>query len=167
MARSFNTWRRTGTTVPRVQGMVVKTGETFKKGSPVVIDTNGLLVGCAAGAVAVTGVAMQGAFTGPGYNLSDSDRTNTLVQGATAKVSVALADREEEFSGLGFSTGGTVQITPAQTNIGEQYGIAVDANGAWYIDFDNTTDLCVQITDIFVSSKLFAFKFLEAVLVSP
>src|SRR5678809_504523 len=144
MARSFNTWRRTGTTVPRVQGMVVKTGETFKKGAPVVIDTNGLLVECAAGATAVSGVAMQGAFTGPGYDLSDSSRTNALVQGASA-----------------------TQQTPAQTNIGEQYGIAKDANGNWYIDFDNVTDLCVQITDVFIDSKIFAFKFLESVLVSP
>ena len=167
MARSFNAWRRTGTTVPRDQGMVVKTGETFIKGAPVVIDTNGLLTECAAGATAVSGVAMQRAFSGPGYDLSDSARTNALVQGANAKVAVVLADREQEFSGAGFSTGGTVAVTPAQTNIGEQYGIAKDANGNWYIDFDNTTDLCVQITDIFVDSKIFAFKFLEAVLVSP
>jgi len=167
MARSFNTWRRTGTTVPRVQGMVVKTGETFHKGAPVVTDTNGLLVECAAGATAVSGIAMQGAFTGPGYDLSDSSRTNALVQGASAKVSVALADREQEFSGAGFNTAGTVVQIPAQTNIGEQYGIAKDANGNWYIDFDNVTDLCVQITDVFIDSKIFAFKFLESVLVSP
>jgi hypothetical protein len=168
MARTFIPYRRTGTTIPRTQGMVVKTGETFKKGSPVVTDVNGLLTGCAAGAKLVTGVALQAAFTGPGYDISDSARTNTLIQGSSAKISVAIADREQEFSGAAFSTGGTVAVNPAQTNVDEKYGVAFDANGVPYIDLDNVVDLCVQITDVpDTTTNLWVFKFLEDVLARP
>lgn len=167
MGRSFNTMRRTGTTVPRIQAMVVKTGETFKPYAVVVNDDDGLLVECADGATSVLGVALEGAFAGPGYDLPNSARTNTLVQGASPNASVAIADREQEFSARGVN-GGTDPVLPLQTHIGEQYGIKKVVND-WVIDFSNVTDLCVEITDIFPAPEgnFFGCKFLESVLVRP
>lgn len=167
MGRSFNTLRRTGTTVPRIQAMVVKTGETFKPYAVVVTDVDGNLIEVANGAVSILGVALAGAFSGPGYNLPDSNRTNTLIQGALAEVSVAIADREQEFSARGVN-GATDPVLPLQTHIGEQYGI-IKVSNDWCIDFANVIDLAVEITDIFPSPEgnFFACKFLEAVLVRP
>lgn len=168
MARSMNVARRTGTTVPRIQGVIPAVGQTFKPYAVVVTDVNGDIVECTsgAGALSVLGLALQGAFTGPGYNVSDSDRTNTLVQGADGAVSVAIADHEQEFSARGVN-GGTDPVTPAQTNIDEQYGLLKTAGGDWVIDISNVIDLAIQITDVDIENKIFFFKFLPAVMIRP
>lgn len=164
MARGADTLRRTGTTVPRVQAMRYATGQTFKAFAWVVIDTNGEVVECADGATSITGLALQGAGTGPGYDLPDASRT-VVITGANQEVSVALADREQEFSMRGVN-GGTDPVVPLQTHIGEQYGLKKVVND-WVIDFSNTTDKAVQITDIFVDDSFFAVKVLESVLAQP
>lgn len=168
MPRGMNVARRTGTTVPRIQGVIPAVGQTFKPYAVVVTDANGNIVECTsgAGALSVLGLALQGAFTGPGYDVSDSSRTNTLVQGADGAVSVAIADREQEFSCRGVN-GGTDPVTPLQTNIDEQYGLIKTAAGDWCLDLANVTDLAVQVTDIDVDNKVFFVKFLESVMVRP
>lgn len=43
----------------------------------------------------------------------------------------------------------TVQIEPTVADIGVDYGIAVDAaNGAWYVDQDDETTICVNVVGI-------------------
>src|SRR5574337_1406981 len=98
MARGMNVIRRTGTTVPRIQTMIPAVGQTFKKFAVVTEDAGGNIVEVANGATSILGLALQGAFTGPGYDLPNSSITNTLVQGAEGLTSVAVADREQEFS---------------------------------------------------------------------
>lgn len=167
MARGMNVIRRTGTTVPRIQAMIPAAAQTFKKYAVVVLDANGNIVEVANGAVSILGLALQGAFTGPGYDLPNASVTNTLVQGAEGLCSVAIADREQEFSARGVN-GGTDPVLPLQTHVGEQYGI-IKVGDDWCIDFANVATKAVQITAIHTAleGNFFNFKFLEAVLVQP
>lgn len=165
MARGFNTARRTGTTVPRIQRINYTAGQAFKFGALVVIDANGSVVECGANPPQITGVALQPAATGPGFDVSDSSKTNVYT-GRAAAVSVAIADDEQEFSARGVN-GATDPVTPLQTHIGQQYGVIKDANGIWAIDISNQLSPVVQITDIQVDSKYFLCKFVDGVRFIP
>lgn len=160
MARGFNTLRRTGTTVPRVQAMAYATGQTFKRGALVVKNSAGEVVECGADPAAVEGVALQGAGTGIGFDLPNSSTTN-VVTGRNQEVSVAIADDEQEFSARGVN-GGTDPVLPLLTHIGEQYGVAKVGND-WVIDFAETTAKVVEITDIFPDGNFFACKVIDSV----
>lgn len=164
MARGANTLRRTGTTVPRIQALRYATGQTFKAYAFVVNNTDGEVIECADAATTILGLALQGAGTGPGYDLPDASRT-VVITGTNQEVSVALADREQEFSMRGVN-GATDPVLPLQTHIGEQYAIKKVVND-WVIDFSNTTDKAVEITDIFADDNFFAVKVLESVLARP
>lgn len=168
MPRGMNTARRTGTTIPRIQGVIPETGQTFKPYAVVATNVNGNLVECTsgAGALSVLGLALQGAFTGSGYDVSDSSRTNALVQGADGSVSTAIADREQEFSARGVN-GATDPVTPTNAMINTQCGLIKTAAGDWCLDLANVVDLAVEITDVDIDNKLFIFKFLEAVMQRP
>lgn len=160
MARGFNTARRTGTTVPRVQSMAYATGQTFKAGALVVKNSAGEVVECGADPASVEGVALQGAGTGLGYDLPNSSQT-VVVTGRSQEVSVAIADDEQEFSGRAVN-GGTDPVLPLLTHIGEQYGVAKVGND-WVIDMAEVTAKVVEITDIDAGTNMFLFKIIDSV----
>ena len=187
MGQSFNALRRTGTTVPRIQEMYYELNplQTFGRQALVVLDTNGFVIECPSPTMvigtgqnstvtSVTGVAMNGVGTKPGYNVANDNLVNVRT-GAETRVSVVLADREQEFSGrLVDFTNSVDPVVPTQALIGQQYG-AVKYNGDWVINYNDQTNVILEVTDYFIPSQtntavtpLFvAFKFLPGVVTVP
>ena len=155
-----------GDSVPEVQCFRYATGQTFKIGALVVDDAAGEIVECGADPVSVLGVALQGAGTGPGYDVANAGET-TVYTGRMQEVSVAVANRRSRFTSRGVN-GGTDPVLPLQTHIGEQYGVAKVGND-WVVDLAETTTKVVEITDVYGYDglNLFEWKFLEAVLARP
>jgi len=145
MARFFDTYRRTGSTVPRIQAMLYDTGQTFVNNALVYITGTGEVSECGANPATVAGVALNGVGTQPGYDVANS--TQTLVYtGREARVSVAIADSEQEFSARGVN-GATDPVTPLQAHIGQQYGV-LKVGSDWVINIADQVNVVVQITDI-------------------
>lgn len=153
--------------VEDIQSLAYADGQTFKKGALVVIGSAGTITECGAdpGALGVTGVALQDAGSGLGYDAANSP---AVVTGRVQEVSVAMANRNTVFRGRAIISAVDPGV-PLQTHIGEQYGVAKDADGIWYIDFAETSAKVVQIVDIdlVTGRNDFFFKFLEAVLQTP
>lgn len=164
MPRGFNVAKVPNGEAPQVQSLKYATGQTFTNRALVVDNANGEVVECGADPVSVLGVAMQGAGTGPGYQLANSDVT-AVVTGRNQEVSVAIADRSTIFSARGVN-GATDPVIPLQTHIGEQYGVA-KVGTEWVIDFAETVTKVVEIVDIDIDGNFFLVKFLEAVLARP
>ena len=166
--RGFEPARRTGTTVPRVISGLYKTSEAIIKGSLVLTDSNGEYVLFGGGTDAVVkGVALEGAGTKKGYGEPFASQT-VVATGREQAVSVSIADREQEFSCRQEDGSGNI-VAPLQTHIGEEYGVAKDADGVWFVDRSETTTKIVRITDIVESGGgtslgFILVKFLEAVI---
>lgn len=156
MARGFNI-ARTPSGTPNVQALRVTAGQTFQKGALVIDTAAGTISECGADPATVLGVAMQGAFTGPGNNNADSP---TVITGQSVECSVCLADRSAVFSCRGVN-GGTDPVTPLQTHIGESYGSAKVGND-WVLDLAEVAVKQWHIVDIDVDQKVFFVKILEA-----
>lgn len=163
--RPFRPARRAGTTVPVIRAMKYKTGEALIIGSLSVTDANGEQTLCGADPAVVRGVCLQAAGSNPGYEVAN-DSLVVSRTGVQQTISIAIADREAEFSGHMYD-GATLQ-TPAQTHIGEQYGVVKLASGVWVIDHADTVAVVLEITDIVEAQGgdpgFWIFKFLEAVL---
>lgn len=158
--RGMNYARGRNNAAPRVQCMAYATGQVFKAQALVVLNANGEIVECGADPVAVLGIALNGAGTGPGYDLPNSSVT-TVVTGRVQEVSVLIANDTDEYYARGVN-GATDPVLPLQTHIGEQYGVAKVGND-WVIDFAEVTVKSVEITDILPESNHFVFKFLKTV----
>lgn len=167
MGRRFVPARRTGTTVPRVQACVVTAAQTFKWGALVATAAAGTISECGADPTIVLGVALQDAFSGPGNEVANSSQV-VATTGTINLCSVAIADREQEFSGRMTNAGATV--APLQTHIDQQYGV-VKVGNDWTIDETDTTNVVVEITDIVEAQGgdpgFHIFKFLESDLERP
>ena len=161
MARGFETARRTGTTVPRVQSTKWKTAQTFTSRALVYLDVNSELNECAANPTQVFGVALEGVGGRPGYDLPNSTYFTNVVTGAVQEVSVAIADSEQEFSAR-MVNGATDPVTPLQTDIGAQYGVA-KSGSEWYVNQADTVNVVVVVTDIRTDDNVVLVKFLKAV----
>lgn len=161
MGRSFNL-ARTPSGTPNSQSLVATAGQTFKKYALVVDTAAGTISECGADPASVLGVSMMGAFTGRGNNNADSP---VVVTGQDTEVVVAIADRSQIFSCRGIN-GATDPVTPAITNIGEQYGVAKVADD-WVLDLAEVTVKQCEIVDIDVDAKIFFVKFVEAFLAIP
>lgn len=165
MARGINTARRTGTTVPRIQGILYEPGQTFKAFAVVVLNANGNVQECASPApTSITGVSLQGAGTGPGFDVSDASKT-AVYTGRFAGVSVAMADRDQEFSIRGVN-GGTDPQVPVQADIGHQFGIKKVVDD-WVLDYTETVNVSVYVTDIDTDKNFYYVKFLDGVMTNP
>jgi hypothetical protein len=169
MARKFNTYRRTGTTVPRVQEILYTTGQSFGRNALVVLDVNGSVVECASPSPpSVTGVALNAVGTKPGYDLPNAS-TTTVVTGTRQAVSVALADREQEFSCRGVN-GATDPQIPVQSDIGKQFGVLKTAGGDWVLNYADQVNVIVQVTDIVIldaTHSYFVVKFIASMTTLP
>lgn len=166
MARGFRPARFGGLGAPEVQSIKYKTAEAIKLGSLVLLDANGELTIFGGGTDAtVLGVAGEPAASKPGFNLPN-DNITSFVTGRVQEVSTWLADRNAVFSCRGKSTT-TDPVVPTQTIVGETRGVAVDADGEWYMDMDEVTTNILRVVDIDIPNKIFFVKFLEAVLQRP
>jgi hypothetical protein len=165
MGRVFQPARNPGAGVaaPSIISGAYTTGQTFKKGAVLVQTAAGTLSEAGADPSAdIAGVALEGAGTKPGYDMANSDQI-LQVTGRVQEVSYAKAKSGTVFSGRGIN-GGTDPVTPAQTNIHEQYGIAKTAAGEWVIDLAEVTTKSIEIVDIDIEQKIFFFVFIESVL---
>lgn len=164
MGRRFQP-ARNSKTVPQVQSMQYATGQVFKKGALVVDNVNGEIVECGADPASILGVALEDCDSKPGYGVPNSAQV-TVTTGRVQEVSVAIADRQTQFSGRGVN-GGVDPVVPLLTHIGEKYGV-VKVGNDWVIDFAEAANTRLQITDVDLSgTNVFLFKFLEANLARP
>lgn len=152
-----------GTAAPSIISGAYTTGQTFKKGAVLITVAAGTLSEAGADpANDIAGVALEGAGTKPGYDPANASQV-LQVTGRLQEVSYARADSHTVFSGRAIN-GGTDPVTPLQTHLHEQYGLAKTAAGEWVIDIAEVTVKTVEIVDIDIDSKIFFFKFLAAAL---
>jgi hypothetical protein len=157
MGRKIQPARNIGTGVPSVLSVVYTTGQTFKKGALLTYAAAGTVSECGADPATVAGVALEAAASKPGFDAANSP---TVVTGRVQEVSMAVADRHTVFSCRGIN-GGTDPLTPTQTMINEQYGVA-KVGDDWVLDQAETTATIFEIVDIDIDNKLFFVKFMES-----
>lgn len=87
-----------------------------------------------------------------GFALSDNTAGNIVYEDT---VLVALAKGDTYFAMRG-------SRAPTQDDVGDQYGIAQDANGEWQVDFTETINKRVQIMEVFVDRALCIVQILAA-----
>lgn len=163
MARGFNLGRLPSGT-PNIVSYKYTASQTFKKGALVVDVAAGTVSECGADPASVLGVALEAAGSKPG-GTGIANSPSYITGGSNNEVSVCIADRSQVFTCRGVN-GGTDPSTPAQTNIGEEYGVA-KVNDDWVLDLAETTAKVCEIVDIDIDQKLFLVKFREAVLALP
>ena len=164
MGRRFQP-ARNAKTVPQVQSIQYATGQVFLKGALVIDTVNGEVVECGADPASILGVALEPCGGKPGYGVPNADQV-TVTTGRQQEVSIAIADRDTQFSGRAVN-GGTDPVVPLQTHIGEKYGVAKVGND-WVIDMAEAAAVKIQITDVdLYGGNMFLFKFLEAALARP
>ena len=171
MKQTFVPATRGNNGVPQTISDKYKTGEAIVIGSLVLRDANGEFVLFGGGTDAVVfGVAEEAAGSKLNYGEPFSSQTTGIVAGRLQHISVAQADRETTFMARGVN-GGTDPVTPLQTHVGEEYGVAKDSDGSWYVDIAEVTTKIVHIVKIHPAQGgqigLFEVKFLEAVLQTP
>ena len=153
--------------VPQIRRMPVLAAQTFKAGALVILTGAGpgTISECGLDPASITGVALQDAFSGPGYNAADNP---TVVTGRDIDISVAVANRDTIFSGRAVN-GATDPVIPLVTHIGETYGVLKTGAGEWVIDITEVTVMSIIIVDIDLNlgTNLFFFKFREAFLQQP
>lgn len=140
-----------------------KTGETFKIGACLVFDANGELVECGADPSTISAIAAEPAGSRPGYDAANSP---LVVTGRKQEVSVWDLGEGYIFSMRGVN-GGTDPVTPTQTMVDEQYGVAKDADGIWYLDLAETTAVIFEVVDFDADNKIFYCKAIVSKLSLP
>lgn len=146
---------------PDVVSGKYKTSEAILTGSLLVIDSNGEFTVCGVDPAVIDAVALEPAASKPGWDMANSSQI-IAVTGRVQEVSAARANRTTVFSSRIEDGSGNI-VTPAQTNIDEEYGITKDANGEWYVNTAKTgADARVRIRDFDATEKVVFWKFLEA-----
>lgn len=163
MARGFKLGRLPSGT-PNIISMKYTAAQTFKKGALLVDVAAGTVSECAADPTRILGVAMEDANSKPG-GTGIANNPSYITGGSYGEVSVLILDRSQVLTCRGVN-GGTDPVTPAITNIGEQYGVAKVGND-WVLDLAETTTKSFTIVDIDVDQKIFLVKPMEAVLALP
>ena len=158
MGRSFNTGRFPSGEAPNILAIVATAAQVFKKGALLKQTGAGTVSERTAVTDKVSGVALQDAFSGYGYQAANSP---SIITGQSGEVSVAIADAVTVFSCRGVN-GGTDPVTPTQANIGVVYGVAKTGGGDWVLDLANTTNLVAEVVDIDVDQKIFFVRITAA-----
>lgn len=167
MARVFETARFPGGVAPAAQQYPVTAAQTFIKGAIVIFDsgTQGNIIEASANPTQIVGVALEGAFTRPGNQVS-FDSAVVARTGPYNVINVAQANRQTVFSGRGVN-GATDPVTTAQTYVGLSYGILRTSAGEWVVNIADAVVTRVKIIDIETSLNLFFFKFLDTAMATP
>lgn len=148
-----------------VQSILLKAGETYKKGALVYVDTNGKLLTCGANPTLIKGVAINAAFSGPGNSLADSADVVAVMPADSSEPigtgQVAVANDNTVFVGQMFS--GSTLIVPTQNMIGGSYGVAA-VSSVFAVDQTVSTggNTRVAIVDIDTDLNLVFFKILSS-----
>jgi hypothetical protein len=104
----------------------------------------------------IAGLALQAQDTAPGYQAANNP---VPITGRQRKISVAVADRVAVFSAT-LTNGSSARISPAQADIGAQYGITA-YSGVWTVDKAKlTTSARVSIVGINTETNEVYFKWL-------
>lgn len=143
--------------VPLIRYGVYDDADSIVKGSVLVFDTSTGEVNLAGtNPSLVAGIALQDKDTAPGYQAANNPNPIT---GREQKISYAVADRNTTFWAT-LTNGSSTRITPAQTDVGSQYGITA-YSGVWTVDkAKTTTDARVQIVAIDLERGGVFFKWL-------
>lgn len=147
--------------VPDIQELVTvaSPAATFVEGALVLI-TAGLIDTCGANPAVVTGVALAGGDSAPGFSAANSPVVSTYRRQV---VSVAMANRVTIFRGQ-MTNNSSTRIAPAQTDVGVSYGVTAYTN-IWTVDKNKSgANLVVKIVDVDIFNSIVFFKFLEAVI---
>lgn len=132
-------------------------GETFKYGTPVQFDADGFVVAWdgTTEAFGILGIASE-----DGKNLTTDGVAKQLTYGSVPNQASAVNLARPSFDpdgkcGVFIACDDTVfygQVGPAQsaaqTNVGKKYGITIDADGHWYVDLTDTTDIVCEIVTL-------------------
>lgn len=137
--------------------------QTFKQGTPVQLTAGNVAVWdgatVAAGILGITsedahnlasaGLGFPGPFTTVGYpgtgttfgSVPNQSSAVNIPEGAPFTIGgivVWMADGNTIFRGQTDNNTGAA-TTPTKANVGTQYGLTIDANGHWYVDFAKVT----------------------------
>ena len=133
MAYQMRVARINSGAVPAVAGLTTLTGQTFLLGEMVVVNSDGYLTVCGADPALIAGVALQGAFSGPGNDMANSP---TVITGQNLSTSVAIANAATVFLAE-LTNSSSTRVAPTQTDIGGIYGVTA-YSGVWTIDKGKT-----------------------------
>lgn len=105
----------------------------------------------------IAGVALQDKDTAPGYQAANNP---VPITGREQKIAIAVADKTSTFWAT-LTNGSSTRVTPAQTDVGAQYGITA-YNGVWTVDrAKTTTSARVIVTGIDLERGGVFFKWLS------
>jgi hypothetical protein len=132
---------------PRMQRLNEKAGQTWKSGTPVMIDTTVGALKAWDGTTITNGIA--GIAKEFGANLATTgvaqQQTFGSVQNESAAANYSRPYFNDGQSGIIVANQDTVfygQVGPAQTtavtDVGKQYGMTIDSDGHWYVDKTKT-----------------------------
>lgn len=125
---------------PVVQDFELKSSQTFKRGDPVVIDSNE--------EIAIVSGADPSEITG----FSCVDAADVIESG---RVPVWLANGDTIFAMSGDND-------PTADDVNQKYGIVDDGNGVWTVDGTDTSNTRVHVLDIDTNRKLYFVQVLDA-----
>ena len=150
---------------PEIMEYTATAAQTFTLGA-VLINSSGTVSEGGSNPTAIVGVAMSGAFKGPGYDAADSPSPITWREGL---LSVAKAESPHNIfvSPMCNNTLTSTKVAPAVTDVGVQYGVVKQTSGAsagaWWVDKNlTTTNARVEIVKVDIENRLVHFKFLAA-----
>lgn len=146
MARHIQPAKLGGLNAPQVLGVTPEASATFSLGAPVALSSGELIE--FAGGATVTGLL---GFAGQACTSGDPDFGD--------EVEVFIADENVEFMAQVYDSGGAAvrDLADAAPSIGDQLGL-VEVSGEWYVDEDDSTNVVVEITKVYVEHNVVLFK---------
>lgn len=146
------------------KGFLPSTGQTFIRGAVVLFDSGS--VGnikevSATPTASILGVALQGAFTGPGNLMANAPATITTPNNYCT---VAIADNVTVFQATMVNNSAT-RIPVLQSYVGVKYGISKQTD--WCVDISLTGgSACVLVVEVDFMRNLALFKFIPAAIIA-
>lgn len=129
---SFEPTRVAGEKVPEIDERDLAAGAAFNPGALLVVDANGDYAECGADPAAVAAVAANGA----GADTTGFIRTG-MKEFPPGRMVATLVKNNQKFRAKYVGT------LPAAD--GGSYGVVLDADGDWKVDFDEVTTLVVKL----------------------
>lgn len=111
-------------------GEGIASGETFKEGALVLRNGDGDWAECGADPALIAGVALCA--------VADANPADTF---GTVVPTVPVATADQEFRG-------TLEGTYAAADLGDDFGVVLDATGYWTIDRSDTSNTRVRIVGV-------------------
>lgn len=147
-----------GTGVPNVLALAY-VGTDIALGS-VLVWSSGSVALAGADPTEIVGIALQAYGTNPGFDAANSP---TVVTGRNTTISVVRPNQQTIFA-ANLTTSSSTIVTPAQANVGVQYGITA-YTGIWTVDSGKTggtarVEVVGFATDVY--GGVVFFKFLDA-----